>query len=203
MTHRLSPRLVALALPVVALLAPSIAHAEKVVTRDVAGDVVQLIQNEDGSTETLAAPDYAGADIVRTVVDHRTARLRVSVRFRELRRDPFHFTIVRVLTPRGKYDLTVERLGGKPIVSLMRGKKDVECRALKARVDRGTRSVTASLPTSCLDAPRWVQVGVGAVAVDTDSNSDSNSLAAYADDGHRDGDIRESSITKGPKVHRG
>ena len=202
MTHRLGPRLVALALPVVVLLAPSIAHAEKVVTRDAAGDVVQLIQNEDGSTQTIAAPDYAGADIVRTVVDHRAARLRVSVRFRELRRDPWQITVVRVLTPRGKYDLLVERLGGKPIVGLKRGKKDVDCGGVKARVDRRTRSVTASLPTACLDAPRWVQVGVGAVAVDEDPLSP-DLLVGYADDGHRDGDIRESSIAKGPKVHRG
>ena len=201
MTHRVGTRLVALALPVVALLAPSIAHAEKVVTRDAAGDVVQLIQNEDGSTETIAAPDYAGADIVRTVVDHRSARLRVSVRFRELRRDSWHFTVIRVLTPRGKFDLLVERPGGKPIVSLTRGKKDVDCRGLKARVDRGTRSVTASLPTACLDTPRWVQVGVGAIALDGDPLSP-DLLAAYADDGHRDGDIRESSIAKGPKVRR-
>lgn len=201
MSTRLGARLVAVLLPAVLLL-PVAAHAEKVVTRDAAGDVVQSIQNEDGSAELVPAPAYAGADIVRTVVDHRSARLRVNVRFRELRRNPFHLTVLRVLTPRGKYDIVVERLGGKPIVTMMRGNRDVDCPGLKAGVFRGTVSVTASLPTTCLDAPRWVKVGVGAIAIDEDTTTP-DLAAAYADDGHRDGDIREKSIAKGPRVRRG
>ena len=200
MSRFLARTLPAVVLPV-ALLLPVAAHAEKVVTRDPAGDVVTLVTDEDGAEEVVAAPEYARVDIVRTVVDHRVNRLRVSVRFRELGRGPFQFTVIRVVTPREKFDLFVERLGGKPIVTMSRGKKELECAGLRARVDRSTTSVTTTLPTACIATPRWVQVGVGAIAIDEDG-SVPDVLATYADDGHR-GTIRDNSIGKGPKVRRG
>lgn len=202
MTHRLSTRLLAVLLPVTALLLPAAAHAEKVVTEDAVGDAVSYTESPDGSPQFLPAPDYAGVDIVRTAVDHGEHRLRVTVRFRALERDPFQFTPIRVITPRGNYDLLVERLGGKPIATLGRGRKEVDCRGVKAKVDLGSDTVTTSLATSCLGTPRWVQVGVGAVAL-TEDPSSPEMLAVFADDGHRDGTIRESTIKKGPRVRRG
>ena len=201
MSRHLAARVAALVVPAVLLTVPA-AHAEKVVTEDAVGDVVSYAELPDGSSQLLPAPDQAGVDIVRTAVDHGNRRLRITVRFRALERDPFHFTVVRVVTPKGNFDLAVERLGGKPIASLEKGRASVDCRGLKAKVDLGSDTVTTSVATSCLGAPRWVQVGVGAVAVAEDPSSP-EMIAAFADDGHRDGTIRESTIKKGPRIHRG
>jgi hypothetical protein len=171
-----------------------------VVLDDAVGDVVQAVDDMDLES-SVPAPDYAGVDVVRTAVAHGENRLGVSVRFRALRRDPFHLTVVRVKTPDGSFDLVAERLGGKPITSLGRGHQDVECRGMKAKVDLGSDTMTISLPTSCLGGPRWVQVGVGAVALDmVDGQPDEG--AAYVDDAIRVGEVRDR-IALGPKVRRG
>lgn len=200
MPSRLGLRLLALLVPAVLVL-PAAAHAEKVVTEDAIGDVLSLAADTVDIDQALPAPDYAGGDIVRTAVDHGDHRLRVSVRFRALERDPFQFTVIRVKTRQGTYEIVVERLGGNPIASIDRGSKAVDCRGLKAKVDLRADLVTTSLPTSCLGAPRWVQVGVGAAALSADQASP-ELLAAYADDAHRDGEIRDR-IALGPKVRRG
>ena len=192
-------RLVVVLVPV-ALSLPTAAHAEKVVFEDAVGDVVSIVDDQD-LDQSVPAPEYAGVDVVRTSVALGANRLRVGVRFRALERDPFQFTIVRVKTPDGPFDITVERLGGTPITRISRGPKDVDCRGLAAKVDLGADTVTVSLPASCVDDPRWVQVGVGAAAVAAvDGQPDEG--AAYADDAVRVGEIREG-IALGPKVRRG
>lgn len=198
MSRRHGARLAALLAPAVLAL-PTAAHAEKVVTEDPAGDVVTIV--DDDLEQTTPAPDHAGADVVRTVVAHGDHRLGIEVRYRGLGRDPFHFTFVRVRTPRGTYDLLVERLGGTPITSLARGKDEVECRALKGKADLRTDTVAVTLPTACLGSPRWVQVGVGALSVDADQ-LDQEVAAGYVDDAHRAGEVRDD-LAWGPKVRRG
>lgn len=184
-----------------ALLMPSVAHAEKVVTEDAVGDVVTLADESGEVEEAVPAPDYAGVDVVRTAVAHGATRLKVTATFRALERDPFQFTVIRVSTPQGNYEIVVERLGGKPITSIHGGRRTADCAGLKAKVDLGADTLTTSLPTACLDTPRWVQVGVGAIALAADQGSP-ELAALYADDAHRDGEIRDN-IAKGPKVHRG
>lgn len=200
MPSRLGPLLAAVLVPAV-LLTPVAAHAEKVVTEDAVGDVVTVVGESGELEDAVPAPDYAGVDVVRTAVAHGANRLQVTVRFEAMERDPFQFTVIRVSTPQGNYEIVVERLGGKPITSIDRGRKAVDCAGLKAKVDLGADTLTTSLPTSCLAAPRWVQVGVGAIALAADQGSP-ELVAVYADDAHRDGAIRDN-IAKGPKVHRG
>ncbi len=200
MVLHLGARLVAVLLPAVALL-PTAAHAEKVVTQDAAGDVMSFVGESSFPDETVPAPDYAGVDIVRTAVDHGAQRLRVTARFRALERDPFQYTVIRVKTPQKSYEITVERMGGKPVATFDGGRNAPECRGLKAKIDLSADLVTTSLPTYCLGTPRWVQVGVGAVAVSGDQASP-DTFAAYADDAHRTGEIRDN-IAVGPKVFRG
>ena len=163
--------------------------------------MLSLAAESDDIDQAVPAPDYAGGDIVRTAVDHGAHRLRVSVLFRALERDPIQFTVIRVKTRQGTYEIVVERLGGKPIATIDHGRKAVDCRGLKAKVDLGADLVTTSLPTSCLGAPRWVQVGVGAVAMSADEASPEQ-LAGYVDDAHRGGEVRDR-IALGPKVRRG
>lgn len=198
MSRRRSGPLAAL-VATVALLLPTAAHAEKVVTQDPAGDVVTIVG--DDLDQATPAPEQTGADVVRTVVAHGDNRVAITVHFRGLRRDPFHFTAIRVRTPESTYDLLVERLGGTPITSLYIGEHEVDCRALKGRVDLRTDSVGVTLPATCLDSPRWVRVGVGAVALESD-RMDEEHVVAGGDDAHRAGEIRDD-LAWGPKVRRG
>jgi hypothetical protein len=192
-------RLVAVLVPV-ALSLPAAAHAEKVVFDDAVGDVVSIVDDQD-LDQSVAAPEYAGVDVVKTSVALGASRLRIGVRFRALERAQPQFTAVRVRTPDGTFSMTVERLGGKPTTSIGRGRKDVDCPGLAAEVDLGADTVTVSLPASCVGDPRWVQVGVGAAAILlVDGQPDEG--AAYADDAVRDGEVRDR-IALGPKVRRG
>lgn len=199
MSHRHGLRLAAIALPVLALL-PTAAHAEKVVTHDPAGDVVMITGGADD--ESVPAPDHAGTDLVRTSVAHGGNRLRVNLGYRALERDPFQIAVIGLKTSRGAFQIVVERLGGSPITSITgRHDDDLECRGLKSTVNLRADVVSTSLPTSCLGAPQWVRVGVGAIAVSGDVDQP-ELAAAYADDAHRTGEIRDS-LAFGPKVRRG
>ncbi|RYB96065.1 hypothetical protein EUA06_00255 [Nocardioides glacieisoli] len=199
MTPRSGLRLLAVVLPL-ALLVPAAAHAEKVVTKDAVGDV--LVFEGESFEDALPAPEQTNIDVVRTAVSHGDSRLRVRVQFRALEPQAYQFTIIEIATSDAKYEISVERLGGKPVASLSRRRGDVECRSLKAQVDTSAGVLTTSLPTSCLVSPRWVRVGVGAVALDDDEAVQPDGGTVYADDAHRAGEIRER-IASGPKVRRG
>lgn len=199
MTPRSGLRLLAAALSL-ALLVPAAAHAEKVVTEDAVADVLTF--EGESFEDALPAPEQANGDVVRTVVSHGDSRLRVRVQFRALEPRTYQFRIIEIATADTKYEISVERLGGKPVASISRRRGDVECRGLKAQVDMGAALLTVSLPTSCLESPRWVRVGVGAVALDDDDAVQPDGGAVYADDAHRAGEIRER-LALGPKVRRG
>ena len=212
MAHRLGLRLVALVVPAALLLAPSVAHAEKIVVDDAVGDA-QAVSTDvpDGSTEEAVftpAPDETAADITRTVVAHGNTRLSITVHLRDLvLTSSNHQTYVRVATPRYAYTVTVSKSPGSRAAVELRRKSgsEVECRGLRAAVDGDTDSVSLSVPTACIDTPRWVQVGVGVVRVADPAPGSEAPMAEslFADDGHRDGDIHENDVAKGPRVPRG
>lgn len=210
MTARHLPSLLAVVLSAGLVLFGPASHADRSVTADAPSDALLVSFDESpGSTgfSTAPAPDQSSVDITRTVVQHRTDRLRVTVRFRdlELTRRAFHFTSLRVLTPEAGYDLDVENLTGRDgSAELRRGSRTVECRGLRSSMDEDTDRVVVSVPTACLSAPRWVRIGVAAIEVDADlTPQPSGEMQVFADDGHRPGRISENSIAKGPKVFAG
>jgi hypothetical protein len=202
MSLRHSLRLAVGVLPLVALL-PSTAYAERVVTRDPAGDA--LVTSEvDGVEQSAVAPEQRTLDIVRTVVDHRSDVVLVRVQFRRLATDPLMFIGTRLRLPRGKVDVLVEHLGGKPIVSgAAHGSREIDCPGLEAHVQRSTRSTVLSVPTACLGDARWVRVGVVAYGVDLDQEDGARVSGAYSDDAHRDGTFDVDKPALGPKARRG
>jgi hypothetical protein len=210
MSLRLATRLLAGLVPVVLLL-PAAAHAEKVVTDDAVGDAQAVSADvPDGSAADVVftpAPDETATDITRTVVAHGTTRLSVTVHLRDLvLTSSSHQTYVRVATPRLDYTVTVSKSPGSRATTELRRKngRETECRGLRAAVDGDTDTVSLSLPTACINAPRWVQVGVGVVRVaDPAPGSEPAAESLFADDGHRDGDIRENDVALGPRVRRG
>jgi hypothetical protein len=200
MSPRLGLRLVALIAPA-ALLAPAAAHAEKVVTRDPAGDatVVGWLAEEDA--ELPPVPDPSPADIVRTVAAHGDRRLSITVHFTELAGVRDHSMQVLVRTPAGAYRVDLDKEEGRRVrTTITRRWEPVDCRALRARYDTGADAVAVSVPTACLSSPRWVRLGIKAFA--PLATTDPAVLASTVDDGHRD-TVRLMSVGTGPRIHRG
>lgn len=207
MSQHLGPRLLALhlLLAAVAVLGAAPAHAERDVTRDAAGDVSRVTYAAGTGDPVLSpAPDETAVDVIRTVVDHRTARLSVTIGFRDLARLPSFTTEIRVRTPRGTFSVMVDRQPAQGTeTTLSRGSRTVGCRGLRSAIDPGADRVSVVVPSSCLSAPRWVQVGAGVVSFFPDeSTTDPTDVAAVADDGHRSGEVAEE-IALGPRVRRG
>ena len=204
--RRTRSRLLALLVPL-ALLAPATAHAEKVGTTDPAADVVYLGETEqraDDTSNLVPAPDNLTTDIVRTVVDHREARLRVRIDLRELGRARTYFAFVQVRTPAGTFEVETDDLGRRPKAALSRRGRAVECGQLGATTDRAAARVVITVPTSCLGSPRWVRVGVGVASLETMTGADGvEQTVVLADDAHRAGSVGHDDVAPGPKVRRG
>ena len=202
---RLATRLLALLVPA-ALLVPPAAHAEKVVTTDAVADVVSIgptAQGEDDLDNLVPAPENLTADVVRTTVDHAESRLRVRIDLRALGSSRTYFAVLRVRTPAGTFEVETENLGRRPKVHLSRRSGSVECPRLRAVSDRAAARATVTIPTSCLGAPRWVQVGAGIASVETVTTAEGvEQVTVFADDANRVGEIRDL-IALGPKVRRG
>ncbi|MCY4727888.1 hypothetical protein NYO98_16500 [Nocardioides sp. STR2] len=200
MSSRLGPRLVALVVPL-ALLAPTGAHAEKVVTHDPAGDagVVGFVAEEDA--ELPPTPDPSPADIVRTVAAHGDRRLSITVHFTELAGVREHSIQVLIRTPSGAYRVEVEKDEGRRArTTITRRREPVGCPALRARYDTGADTAAVSVPTACLSSPRWVRLGLKAFApLPAD---DPAVLASTVDDGHSD-TYRVFRVAVGPRIRRG
>ena len=112
----------------------------------------------------------------------------------------------RIFTPEGRYALTSRIAGGRTVtdfyplgrggstvfvsddgaVTITAGEEPKPCRTVRARYDVAADTMTASVPTSCLGSPTWVQVAAG-VSRDriTPQGDGSVNLASYADDAFR------------------
>lgn len=208
MSHRPGGRLVAVLLPALALLiAPAAAHAERVVTEDAVADVVAVEFGKGDDLEqsvVTPAPDVTTVDVTKTVVDHRAANVRVVVRYRDVRPARLRLMVLQLRTPHGRYEvLVVGMRGTRTYVELHRkGRGPVECQALRSSLDRTSDRSTTMIPTTCLDAPRWVQVGVGSLTANS-STEDPETKPILVDDAHLTGKIRENTLALGPKVRRG
>lgn len=208
MTSRTWSALLAVVLSTAVVLAAPAAHAERIITDDAAGDVVSITFGESDdldNSEVVPAPDATSVDMTRTIVDHRASRVRVTVRFRDVRPSQFRITEIQLRTPQRQFAVSISRMRGEgSTVDMTRAGRELECDGLRAALDRATDRLTTTIPTSCLDGPRWVQVGVGSAALEGDvTPGDAEAGPVLADDSHLDGRIRENSIAKGPKVFRG
>ena len=182
------------------LLLPTSAQAEKVVTYDEAEDaqlVTSFVPAEGPPVVTSEpAPDETAVDITRTVAAHGDARLSITVHLRDLVLSSVHDTYVRLETPQGRqYAVLVGKNPGfRAKALLLRRGLETDCRSVRAVVDGGADTVAISLPTACVDAPRWVRVAVGVtrVAEVAEPYAYPMGAAQLAD-----------SLGFGPKVHRG
>ena len=201
MNHRLGVRVLAALLSVAAVL-PGAAHAEKVVTEDLADDAQAFTYYQE--FQYVPAPQEATADITRTVAALGTRRLSVTVHFRDLRARPRHTTLVRVRTPRSTVDVLAERESARRprgTVSTTRG-EELGCQGLRVRYDGAADRVSLSVPAACIGSPRWVRLGVGATATPEANPENPSTVVLFTDDGHRD-TFSEDSLGTGPRIRRG
>ncbi len=110
---------------------------------------------------------------------------------------------LRVRTPAGTFEVETDRLARRPQVEMTRRSRAVECPRLRADSDPAAARAVITIPTSCLDDPRWVKVGAGIASVESVTTPEGVEQAlVLADDAHRVGEIRDA-IAFGPKVRRG
>jgi hypothetical protein len=208
MSLRLGTRLVAVLLPATLLL-PAAAHAEKVVSKDAAGDVISTVTDLmllDTGDEMVPAPDNERSDIVRTSIDHRAGLLRVAVTFRDVRGTFGDTVVAEIKTPTTRFMVLSERRG-RETYTLMLGRRDVvPCGGLLTTVDRSADKVTVAVPTACIGDPRWVRVGVGAIGTTVEHDAEvGDRFRGFVDAAHATGltDLTTGGPVLGPKVRRG
>ena len=215
---RLATRLVAVLAPV-ALLLPAAAHAAQVTVDDAVGDAKALnlanglfLPSIDGGDDLfLPAPAEVATDITSTTIKHGR-RVSITTRFRDLVETAEHSLEMRILTPRGRFDLSVARSadgsGYAELAPAIVVGEDGEvrprpCRSVRGRYDVVAETVTVSFPAACVNDPRWVQVASGASRLQmTPVGDGSVNLASWADDAFRSG-LSENSMGRSPKVRRG
>lgn len=223
MSSRLGARLAALLVPATLLL-PVAAHAETVTVDDAAGDAKALnlaselgfLFGGTGDSEQplfLDAPAEVATDITRTTITH-AKRVTVTTSFRDLVDGVDHSLGMRVITPQGRYDLSVARsTDGSTFVDLTRGaavvtesgdvRRPRPCRSVRGRYDLVADTVTVSFPAACIDKPRWIQVASGATRFQVTPIGDGSiNLAGFADDAFRTS-LSENGMGRSPKVRRG
>jgi len=187
-----------------ALLLPTAARAQKVVTSDPAADAVSISSDATGSDDVGLAPEETRADLLRTTVAHTASRVQVVTTTREVGRGPDYLVMLRVRTPDGTFSAAAYGLGGRgPAVRLVRGNRVVDCPRSHASSDESAARVVIAIPSSCLGAPRWIRVGIGVSRyVSLDGTSNDEHWVMYVDDAHRAGDVGDD-LALGPKIRRG
>lgn len=227
MSLRRGARLAALLVPAL-LLTPVAAHAASLTVDDAAADaravnmgavLGELIAGTPAEGPYLLdAPAETSTDVVGTTIDHAAKRLTVTVQFRDLVSTDGHAVELALKTPRLTYALSVTTVGGRTrgdlfpsegvvVVSSSDGAQPdpafKPCRTVRARYDLAADSLTASVPTSCLGSPKWVQVGAMAYRTQIAPQADgSANVAGFVDDAFRtDGGLQNPGLS--PKVRRG
>ncbi|MBD3948070.1 hypothetical protein [Nocardioides ganghwensis] len=221
MLSRHGARLAAFLAPV-ALLLPTAAHADQVTVDDAAGDAKAinfgselagfLFGSEvEGQPLFLDAPAEAATDITRTTIQHGR-RITITTHFRDLVETAEHSVEMRVLVPRGRFDLSVGRSadgsGYAQLAPRMVFTEDGDvrprlCRSVRGRYDVAAETVTVSFPAACIGKPRWVQVTSVASRIQVTPIGDGSvNLAGWADDAFRSS-LSEKSMGRSPKVRRG
>ena len=218
MIHRAGARLLAASLTAVALMIPASARAETASFDDGAGDAkaANLAAELLGDAEAprfLAAPAETSTDVVRTTIDHATKRLTLTVQLRDLVVTDGHSIEFRIVTRDMRWSLAAGMLEDRALAQLnpvgssgngaYPGPLYRPCRTVRARYDLAADTVTASVPTSCIGSPKWVQVAAGASRLSVTPQVDGSvNLAGYIDDAFRGG-VSINSMGRSPKVFRG
>jgi hypothetical protein len=189
MTSHLRRALIATMLTGLAMAPAAAAEARSITNIDQRGDVFSFDESENPTPE----PGIVNGDILKTRLSHGINRVRVKVRFADLKRKGAF---------RGEYVRIRTNAGVRGSVSLYAGPGDWQGFAQLNRND-GTHFgcsighsisyadniVRLSVPRSCLDNPRWVRLGVGSFWYSADGSR------VFADDALLDGKVHANYVT--------
>ncbi len=152
------------------------------------------------SEESRPAPDEVGADATNVTVRHGRHRLTMRIETVDLTRDDSAYgALFRIKTPTARYQGIVfaTKSGRDSYVRLtaVAGRSRSEpCRRVFADIDFRADAYLLSVPRSCLDNPRTVQVGAAVIK--------GRSSMVVADDAQRDGgDLK--GLTLSPRLVSG
>ena len=122
-------------------------------------------------------------------------RLKESVRLRGL---ASQWTLTsRIRTPSTHFDVDVIRQAGTTSVNLTSaGGAAVICSGLAPALDRAKHVVAVTVPSECLDAPTWVQVGAGVLVLPKAGGT------FYADDALRKAGVEEKNLTLSKRLKK-
>jgi hypothetical protein len=152
--HRFS-RGLAVGGAVVALVLPATAAVGQTAVRhDPAHDVFR--SRADGSQ--VAAPHNKSADIVHVRYAHTKRRVVTTMRIRDYGGHWEYWEDIK--TPTTKYLVAGEGHTTHQRFELGRGLRQDICDGLSAKVDRTNNTFRGSVPTTCLEQPRWVRAHV-------------------------------------------
>ena len=135
------------------------APSSQLVLRDGAGDVWKFYPDTERSVRLA---NFPRADVLRTVVRHGDARLRIRMRFADIRRVGTQLYWVHIRTRLHQYDAVLTSEPGA-----RRGRRYFQgddgsrsCEGFARSIRYADDVVRFSIPRECVQEPRWVQVGI-------------------------------------------
>jgi hypothetical protein len=152
---------------VLAVMAPTAAHAASYVHPDSTGDVLHLNESSSDGDSGTKVPDRTDGDIVRSAVVHGKGRVSMALSYRDLvaptgSAGTIH--IFRIGTNKKRVrQVYVFASGSRPqgAVDFEKGSgKSVKCKGVRWNINYSTNVVRASVPRRCLGNPKWVHVGM-------------------------------------------
>jgi hypothetical protein len=175
-------------------LAPTAAHADKLVMTDASQDVVKY-----APTGQTIQPTRAEGDIVRSVVQHKAKRVVMTLSFNELTPagiGAFNvFTIkTRTMTRTVALQTIPGYWDGRTFFYKGVAGRAANCLGIHHQIDYTANTATVSVPRRCLHDPTWVKVAM-------QHNDSPTNSEMYMDDALVAGRV-ESHPVYGPKVRR-
>lgn len=175
-------------------LAPTAAHAGKVVRVDASHDVVKW-----SYAGQAVQPARTEGDIVRSVVRHKATRVVMTLSFSELTpagTGGFNvFTIkTRAMTRTVALQTIPGYWDGRTFFYKGRSANAANCLGIHHKVDYTANTATVSVPRRCLHDPKWVKVAMA-------HNDSPTHYDTYMDDALTTGHVEDHPVY-GPKVRR-
>lgn len=175
-------------------LAPTAAHADKLVRVDASHDVVKYAQ-----TSQTVQPDRTEGDIVRSVVRHTAKRVVMTMSFAELTPTGIGaFNVFMIKTPTMTRTVALQTIpgywDGRAFFYKGVAGHAATCLGIRHKLDYTANTATVSVPRRCLHNPKWVKVAM-------QHNDSPTNYDTYMDDALTDGRMEDHPVY-GPKVRR-
>jgi hypothetical protein len=145
-------------LAVMMALPATAAFGQTAIHHDAAHDVIMM---DEMGNPLVAVPRNKTADIVRVRFTHTNRRAVTTMRLRDYGGRWLYNGLIK--TPTKKFVVFGRGQHARKHFELWKGIKhpiDVPCDGISSKVDRAKHTFRVSIPTDCLNRPRWVRMGL-------------------------------------------